>query len=85
MALAIVGLSIQLLSLYILFIRTCNAWVLPGRHSLTDKKNLMMSMVTDGDSESVNDDSEALSQFGTRAYWDDVYLGRGDFPSEEYA
>ena len=31
-----------------------------------------------------DDDSEALSVFGTRDYWDDVYSGRGDFPAEEY-
>ena len=25
------------------------------------------------------------SQFGTRQYWDDTYIGRGDFPMEEYS
>lgn len=33
----------------------------------------------------VNDDSEARSQFGTKEYWDELYLGRGDFPSDEYS
>jgi len=31
------------------------------------------------------DDSEATSAFGTKEYWDDVYAGRGDFPSDEYS
>ena len=30
-------------------------------------------------------DSEARSAFGTKAYWDDVYAGRGDFPADEYS
>jgi SAM-dependent methyltransferase len=30
-------------------------------------------------------DDEARSQFGTKEYWDEVYLGRGDFPAEEYS
>mmetsp|Transcript_384 Transcript_384/g.640 ORF Transcript_384/g.640 Transcript_384/m.640 type:complete len:351 (-) Transcript_384:62-1114(-) len=29
-------------------------------------------------------DSEADSQFGTKQYWDEMYLGMGDFDSEEY-
>ena len=32
----------------------------------------------------VDDDENARSQFGTRQYWDDVYLGQGDFPAEGY-
>ena len=32
----------------------------------------------------INDDSEAISAFGTREYWDDLYSGRGDFPADEY-
>mmetsp|Transcript_11999 Transcript_11999/g.19271 ORF Transcript_11999/g.19271 Transcript_11999/m.19271 type:complete len:254 (+) Transcript_11999:65-826(+) len=32
----------------------------------------------------VNDDSEAKSSFGTKEYWDELYLGRGDFPADEY-
>ena len=31
------------------------------------------------------DDSEAESQFGTKEYWDDMYIGLGDFDSEEYS
>jgi SAM-dependent methyltransferase len=31
------------------------------------------------------DDSEARSQFGTKEYWDELYVGRGDFPSDEYS
>lgn len=30
-------------------------------------------------------DDEARSEFGTKTYWDDLYQGRGDFPSEEYS
>ena len=30
-------------------------------------------------------DDDARSQFGTKSYWNDVYLGRGDFPAEEYS
>lgn len=32
-----------------------------------------------------NDDSLARSAFGTKAYWDDIYSGQGDFPAEEYS
>ncbi|CAB9499518.1 expressed unknown protein [Seminavis robusta] len=32
-----------------------------------------------------DDDENARSQFGTRQYWDDLYLGRGDFPADEYS
>jgi SAM-dependent methyltransferase len=31
-----------------------------------------------------NDDSGARSQFGTKEYWDDMYLGFGDFDKDEY-
>jgi hypothetical protein len=31
------------------------------------------------------DESQARSVFGTKEYWDDVYLGRGDFPAEQYS
>ena len=30
-------------------------------------------------------DDDARSQFGTKEYWDELYLGRGDFPSDEYS
>ncbi len=32
----------------------------------------------------MHDDAEARSQFGTKAYWDDMYRGFGDFAMEEY-
>jgi SAM-dependent methyltransferase len=38
---------------------------------------------TDTD-ESDDDDDDAISAFGTRHYWDELYQGNGDFPSEEY-
>lgn len=31
------------------------------------------------------DESTAKSAFGTKDYWDDVYTGRGDFPSEQFS
>lgn len=31
------------------------------------------------------DDTNALSQFGTKSYWDDMYSGLGDFASDEYS
>lgn len=33
----------------------------------------------------VVDDSQARSAFGTKEYWDETYLGRGDFPADEYS
>jgi SAM-dependent methyltransferase len=48
-----------------------------------------LSVSTDDVSEVLEDDNDnddnARSQFGTRQYWDDTYLGRGDFPAEEYS
>ena len=32
----------------------------------------------------MHDDAEARSQFGTKAYWDDMYRGVGDFAKEAY-
>lgn len=32
-----------------------------------------------------DEDVNARSSFGTRAYWDDVYQGMGDFPPDEYS
>ena len=32
-----------------------------------------------------DEDIYARSAFGTRAYWDDVYQGMGDFPKDEYS
>ena len=31
------------------------------------------------------DDTQARSMFGTKDYWDDVYLGRGDVPADCYS
>ena len=36
------------------------------------------------DGDDSDDDSQARSQFGTKMYWDEMYQGRGDFPSDEY-
>eukprot|EP00529_Nitzschia_sp_RCC80_P031247 CAMPEP_0113500210 /NCGR_PEP_ID=MMETSP0014_2-20120614/32181_1 /TAXON_ID=2857 /ORGANISM="Nitzschia sp." /LENGTH=364 /DNA_ID=CAMNT_0000394479 /DNA_START=133 /DNA_END=1229 /DNA_ORIENTATION=+ /assembly_acc=CAM_ASM_000159 len=38
----------------------------------------------DEDDDDDDDDSLARSQFGTKLYWDEMYQGRGDFPSDEY-
>ena len=35
--------------------------------------------------ELTNNDDDARSSFGTKEYWDDLYLGRGDFPADEYS
>ena len=32
-----------------------------------------------------SDDDNARSSFGTKEYWDELYLGRGDFPADEYS
>jgi SAM-dependent methyltransferase len=39
-----------------------------------------------GDGEDDDDDDwDALSSFGRKQYWDDVYNGVGDFPAEQYS
>jgi hypothetical protein len=38
----------------------------------------------DNDDNDDDDGSTARSQFGTKYYWDELYQGRGDFPSDEY-
>jgi SAM-dependent methyltransferase len=50
----------------------CSAWVI-GPKSSTSLQALSTT------------DDEARSEFGTKTYWDDLYQGRGDFPSEEYS
>ena len=45
----------------------------------------LLSTGTDQDFEYSYDDSEAESEFGTKEYWDDMYIGMGDFDSEEYS
>jgi len=50
------------------------------RHSyLTTDRHL-----SSGDGFDEND-SDAKSQFGTFQYWNDMYVGMGDFPQEEYS
>jgi len=44
---------------------------------------LGLSAAADDDDDD-DDDGEARSQFGTRQYWDEMYDGMGDFPSDEY-
>ena len=38
-----------------------------------------------GDEDDFDHDDFAISQFGTRAYWDELYSGQGSFPQEEYS
>jgi len=57
-----------------------------GTKAITKTKTDIIDILLDN--RPLNDDSDddtARSQFGTRQYWDDVYLGRGDFPAEEYS
>ena len=52
---------------------------------LLEKKTFAISSTDRQDTEYKYDDSEAESQFGTKEYWDDMYIGMGDFDSEEYS
>lgn len=49
-------------------------------HSVQEQQPMIHADVFEDD-----DDSQARSAFGTKAYWDDVYAGRGDFPADEYS
>ena len=64
---------------FMCFVFYTEAWVHLDRRSqrYPSAANRMSNDIDD-------DDSEALSAFGTRDYWDDVYSGRGDFPADEY-
>jgi len=46
------------------------------------------STINDEDEDEIeiddDDDDNAKSLFGTKEYWDELYQGRGDFPSDEY-
>ena len=37
------------------------------------------------DNDDYGNDLNARSMFGTKAYWDEVYCGRGDFPADTYS
>jgi len=60
--------------------RTCSC----GIHSNRSQFKWNLSSANQ-DVEYSYDDSEAESQFGTKEYWDDMYIGMGDFDSEEYS
>eukprot|EP00980_Cylindrotheca_fusiformis_P009941 scaffold2196_cov99-Cylindrotheca_fusiformis.AAC.4 len=65
-------------SLLLLWIsRDCSAW-LPAASIKSSTVSLHGLLVA-------TDDDEARSEFGTKTYWDDLYQGRGDFPSLEYS
>jgi hypothetical protein len=70
-----------------------DAWTTTVTRSYLERKPVTMSALAPGDQEErvsitdleEEDDSQARSAFGTKAYWDDVYAGRGDFPKDEYS
>lgn len=53
--------------------------------TINNNANFYSTVGDDEEFDEDDDDENARSQFGTRSYWDDVYLGRGDFPAEEYS
>jgi hypothetical protein len=70
-----------------------DAWTTTVTRSHLERKAVAMSALAPGEQEEYfaitapeeEDDSQARSAFGTKAYWDDVYEGRGDFPKDEYS
>ena len=81
-------------------ITPCNSWIiqeLPTRTSISRQvvHSISSSIITrystltinDEDEDEIeidDDDDNAKSLFGTKEYWDELYQGRGDFPSDEY-
>ena len=81
-------------------ITPCSSWIiqeLPTRTSISRQvvHSISSSTVTRYSSLTINDEDEdeieidddddnAKSLFGTKEYWDELYQGRGDFPSDEY-
>ena len=62
-----------------LLIQTTAAWIPPSSRS--DRTTRLAA----GATTSSDDDDDALSTFGTKEYWDEVYQGFGDFPADEYS
>jgi SAM-dependent methyltransferase len=54
------------------------------RHSTRIFTTQLYLSNNDGVGQAEND-SDAKSQFGTFQYWDDMYVGMGDFPQDEYS
>jgi SAM-dependent methyltransferase len=56
-------------------------------HLPTMESAILLGGDGDGDHGGNNDDDDwdALSSFGRKQYWDDVYNGVGDFPAEQYS
>ena len=86
------------LSLLVTFCSLCKAFLPPNPpvHAGTSQTTLSVSILEVSESVSridsaaveaspVDDDSQAISCFGTKDYWDDVYSGFGDFPAAEYS
>jgi hypothetical protein len=81
-------------------ITPCSSWIiqeLPTRtsisrqvvHSISSSTitRYSTSTINDEDKDEIeidDDDDNAKSLFGTKEYWDELYQGRGDFPSDEY-
>jgi hypothetical protein len=73
-------------------------WIPNAQH---DSSAILFASQSDNDNDNDNDndsnasteeedddhrnDLYARSMFGTKAYWDDVYTGQGDFPSDTYS
>ncbi len=57
---------------------------LSGEQPAKDAKGPIQLTKKEEDDDYGND-LNARSMFGTKAYWDDVYCGRGDFPADTYS
>lgn len=71
-----------------LVLTASHAWTTP-RESSPSKSSIRSTTIalhrsSDDDFFEDDNDEDAKSQFGTKQYWDELYQGRGDFPSDEY-
>jgi SAM-dependent methyltransferase len=57
----------------------------PMLHLPTIESSILLGGNDDVDNDNDDDDWDALSSFGRKQYWDDVYNGVGDFPAEQYS
>ncbi|MGK3752331.1 MAG: SAM-dependent methyltransferase [Bacillariaceae sp.] len=70
-------------------ITPCSSWIIRELPTRTSSRRHITrySAVTMNDEDEIeidDDDDNAKSLFGTKEYWDELYQGRGDFPSDEY-
>jgi SAM-dependent methyltransferase len=75
------------LLLLVLFLTEVAAWSKMVQQPSTrmNSQHQCRSIVTSRMMLATNDDGEAISTFGTKEYWDEVYQGFGDFPADEYS